>query len=108
MATSLFGPATVRQVLRRLYPHKAMWYARAHFRDLALGPLTLADAAGLLESFAYSLVPREAQGILHFLLGLNIELCQAGPVEKPRPASRLHIANRPRPGRPMKRKPLKA
>jgi hypothetical protein len=98
----------VRQVLRQIYPHRAVQYARQHFRGLALGPVSLVDAVELLESVVYSLVPREAQGVIRLLLGLNAELCQAGPVEKPRPASRLRIANRSRPGRPLKRKPSKA
>jgi hypothetical protein len=108
MASPTFRTSAVRQVLRRIYPHKAMQYARQHLRGLALGPVTLADAADLVESFIYSLIPREAQGVVRFLLGLNTELCQAGPVEKPRPANRLRTASRPRPGKPMKRKPLKA
>ena len=85
MATPTFRSAAVRQVLRRIYPHQAMWYAREHLRGRALGPVSLADAAGLMETFAYSLIPREAQGIVQFLLGLNTELCKAGPAEKPRP-----------------------
>jgi hypothetical protein len=108
MATPTFRTSAVRQVLRRIYPHSAMQYARQHFRGLALGPVTLADAVELLESIVFSLVPREAQGIIRFVLGLNAELCQAGPIEKPRPASRLRIPARPRPGRPMRRKPSKA
>jgi hypothetical protein len=108
MATFTFRTPAVRQVLRRIYPHKAVHYTRQHLRVLALGPVTLADVAGLLESFVYSLVPREVQSVLRFLLGLNAELCQAGPVEKARPNSRTRISSRPRPGRPLKRKPSKA
>lgn len=93
----------MRQVLRRLYPHQAMGYARQHLLGLALGPFTLAGAVGLLETFCYSLIPREAQGVVHYLLGLNTELCQAGPVAKPRPASRMRITNGPRHNRPTKR-----
>jgi hypothetical protein len=85
MASPAFHPAAVRQLLRRIYPHKAMGYVRAHFRNLALGPITLAGAVELLESFAYALVPREAHGIVHYISGLNTELCQAGPVEKNSP-----------------------
>ena len=89
MATPTFRTATVRQVLRRIYPHKAMDYAHWHLRGLRLGPVSIADTAGLLETFVYSLVPREVQSVVRFLLGLNAELCQAGPVEKPGPTSRL-------------------
>lgn len=59
-----------------------MWYAREHLRGRTLGPIRLGDAADLLETFAYSLIPREAQSLLRFLLGLNTELCKAGPVAK--------------------------
>ncbi|MFD2717361.1 hypothetical protein ACFST9_01460 [Hymenobacter monticola] len=86
MFSLTFRPAAVRQLLRRIYPHKAMGYARTHLRHPALGPVTLAGAVELLESFAYSLIPREAQGLVHYISGLNTELCQAGPVEKNAPA----------------------
>ncbi len=62
-----------------------MWYAHEHLKGRGLGPVRLADAAGLMETFAYSLIPLEAQSVVQFLLGLNTELCKAGPVEKPRP-----------------------
>ena len=79
-----------------------------HLRGRALGPVTLAGVAGLLETFFYSLVPREALGVVHYLRGLNTQLCQAGPVGKPRPASRLRLTNRPRHNRPAKRWPCRA
>ena len=94
MATSSFRTAAVRQVLRRIYPHQAMGYARRHLRDRVLGSLTIADAVGLLETFAYSLVPREAQGLVQYFQGLNTELCQAGPVEKSQPVRQLPAPSR--------------
>ncbi|HEX8330532.1 MAG TPA: hypothetical protein VF629_23580 [Hymenobacter sp.] len=103
MNPPIFRSTGLRQVLRRLYPHRAMGYARQHLNGMALGPVSLAEAVGLLETFAYSLVPREAQGVVHFLLGLNTELCQAGPVNKPHAATPLRMVKRHRPGH----KPLK-
>ena len=99
----MFRTSAVRQVLRRIYPHQAMGYARRHLRGLALGPIRIADAAVLSEAFLNSLLPREAQSVVRFLLGLNAEICQAGPVDQPRRASRLHTT-RPRHDGPVKRK----
>jgi hypothetical protein len=107
MATPTFRTSAVRQVLRRIYPHQAMGYARQHLRGLTLGPVSIADAAGLVEAFVNSLLPREAQSVVRFLLGLNTELCKAGPVDKPRPTSRLRTT-RPRHDGPVKRKLAKA
>lgn len=94
MASPTFRAPALRQVLRRVYPHRAMAYARQRLHDRVLGPVSLAKAIGVLETFVYSLVPREAQGMLQFLLGLNTELCQAGPVSKSRPASQARMARR--------------
>ena len=103
MATLTPRTLAVRQVLRRIYPHKIMGYARQHLQCLRLGPVSIADAAGLMETFFYSLLPREAHGVVRSLMGLNAELCQAGPVNKPRPGGRLRTT-RPRHDGPVKRK----
>jgi hypothetical protein len=87
-----------------MYPHKAMSYARQHLQGLALGPVTLTSVAQLLETLVYSLLPREAHSVVQSLLGLNTELCQAGPVGKPHPANQLRLAGQSRPGNPAKRR----
>jgi hypothetical protein len=86
-----------------MYPHKAVSYAREHLQNLKLGPVGIADATGLMEAFVNALLPREAQSVVRFLLGLNAEICQAGPVNRPRLASRLQ-KTRPRHDGPVKRK----
>ena len=108
MATPTFRTSALRQMLRRLYPHQAMWYARQHLHDQALGPVTLADTVGLLESLVFALVPREAQSIVHFLLGLNVELCQAGPVGNDQPRGPMRPTHHRRHARPAARKLAKA
>ena len=101
MTTPTPRTAPWRQVLRRIYPHTPMGYARQYLQGFKLGPVSIADAAGFMETLLYFLLPRETHGVVRSLIGLNTELCQAGPVNQPRPVRRPRTT---RPDRPVKRK----